>query len=187
MTPSLRTLFGFALSLHVAVYSTHEAQGQGMIARDGAGERSTASTLFVHFGIGFGDAKRLLSARVHPGEPFFVAGDEFLQLTGRIEIHANEIVAELNGSTGSQGGHHKGAVKLEEPFGSQGGSASGGATYMWFAVSTNSDPIPLIKKVNDQYRHATEKASKGEDGAANGSQPIRSQTNSTSSAAGSRR
>jgi hypothetical protein len=159
-----------------------------MIARDGAGERSTASALFVHFGIGFGDAKRLLSTRVLPGEPFFVAGDEFLQLTGRIDIHGNEIVAELKGSTGSQGGQHKGAVKLEEPFGSQGGSASGGATYMWFAVSTNSDPMPLIKKVNDQYRRAIEKASKGEpDGAANRSQPIRSQTNSTSAAAGSRR
>jgi hypothetical protein len=154
-------------------------QAQG-IAADGA-ERSTASALFVHFGIGFGDAKRLLSTQVHPGEPFLVAGDEFVQLSGRIESHGNEIVVELNGSTGSQGGPYRGAVKLEEPFGSQGGGASGGATYMWFGVSTNSDPIPLIKKVNDQYRRATEKASKGNpDGSENGRQAIRSETNSTS-------
>ena len=144
--------------------------------------------LFVHFGVGYGDAKRLLSAQVHLGEPFLVAGDDYWQLTGRIDKRGSEIVANLMGSTGGQGGRYQGVMKLEEPFGSQGGISSGGATYMWFGISTNSDATHLVGRVNEQYQRASENASKGEpDGAAKRSQPIRSETNSTSPAPGSRR
>jgi len=114
--------------------------------------KTPAWVLFVHFGIGYGDAKRLLTAHVHLGESFVVAGDDYWQLTGRIDLQGTVIIADLMGSTGAQSGHYKGAVKLEEPFGSQGGGASGGATYMWFGVSTNSDSTPLVERVNEQYR-----------------------------------
>src|SRR5205814_525424 len=158
----------------------HERSKRGMIHEQGTGESSATSLLFIHFGIGFGDAKRLLSARVHLGKPFFAAGEDFRELTGRIDSRGNEILADLTGSTGGQGGHYKGPVKFGEPVGSQGGVASGGATYMWFGISTSSDPVPLIKKVNEQYRRAIEKASRAKpNGGANGSPPIRSETNST--------
>jgi hypothetical protein len=186
MISASRALLGVVLILSLPACSTQAPRREGTIHTQGVGERS-ATSLFVHFGIGFGDAKRLLSGCIHLGEPFDVAGGEFWHLTGRIDRRGNEIVADLMGSTGWQGGPYKGVVKLEEPFGSQGGFASGGATYMWFGISTNSDPTPLIDQVNAQYRRATGNATKGEDGAANGTQPIRSVTNSTSPAAGSRR
>lgn len=110
----------FALGLSLAAGAAQEVRTEGTIHKEGTGEHVAASELFVHFGIGFGGTKRLLTARVHLGEPFFVAGDDFWQLSGRVDSRRNEIIADLKGSTGSQGGSYRGPVKLGEPFGSQG-------------------------------------------------------------------
>ncbi|MBE7503029.1 MAG: hypothetical protein HS113_22655 [Verrucomicrobiales bacterium] len=187
MIYSCRTLLGVVLILSLPACSTQTPKRIGTTHTQGVGEHA-ATPLFVHFGIGFGDATRLLSVRARFGEPFEVAGGEFWHLTGRIDRRGDEIVAELMGSTGVQGGPYKGVVRLEEPLGSQGGISSGGATHMWFGVSTNFDPASLIDQINAQYQRAIENATKGEpDGAANRSQPTRAETTQTSVAAGSDR
>lgn len=103
--------------------------------------------LYLHFGIGHGDPQRLLSSEVFLDQPVFVAGSDHWQLRGRLRQSTNGLIAELMGSTGPQSGCYKGAVTLEKPVFSQGGASSGGATAMWFGLSTNSDCRPLVEHV----------------------------------------
>jgi len=104
--------------------------------------------LYLHFGIGYGEsALRLLTTGVVTDQRLFVAGSEYLQLEGRLKQSTNGILAELIGSTGQQSGFYKGPLPFEKPMFAQGGAASGGATAMWFTVSTNSDCKAILERI----------------------------------------
>lgn len=96
------------------------------------------------------------------GEPFFVGGEDYWELKGRIDREGDEMVADLTGYTGGQAGFFKGAVKLEEPFQPSGLMGSGGFSSMWFGISTNADPTPMIKKYEAQNRRAIVEATTSE-------------------------
>ena len=116
-------------------------------------QTNTTATLYVHFGYESSDStRRLLSARIHLGEPIFVAGEEHWELMGSIERHGTNLVADLRGNTGSQDQFYKGVVTLEKPFYAQGGAASGGVVPLWFAISTNSDSKPLLESLKKSTR-----------------------------------
>jgi len=117
------------------------------------GQTNTTATLYVHFGFESSDStKRLLSTRIHLGEPIFVGGEDYWTLTGSIERRGTNFVADLRGSTGSQSQFYKGMVTLEKPFYAQGGGASGGVVPLWFAISTNSDSKPLLESLKKSTR-----------------------------------
>jgi hypothetical protein len=58
--------------------------------------------LYVHFGMGADSTKRLLTARIHFGDPIFVGGDDYWKLTGLIDRRGTNVVADLTGDIGSQ-------------------------------------------------------------------------------------
>lgn len=94
--------------------------------------------LYQHFGF-YGDAPvRLLSTRIEPGTPFFVGGGLAAQLTGVVQKHGEEFVADVQAGDGGQFTAYRGAIQLERPFLPTGGGSSGGAGTLWFLVSTNA-------------------------------------------------
>jgi hypothetical protein len=110
--------------------------------------QTNSSRLYLHFGIGYGgSAQRLLSSEILLDQPIFVAGSDHWQIKGRLKQSTNGITADLMGSTGPQSGYYKGPIPLEKPVFSQGGASSGGATVMWFGLSTNSDCRPLVERI----------------------------------------
>jgi hypothetical protein len=114
------------------------------------GQPTEPSPLYVHFGTAWRDSvKRLLSAKIHLGEPVFAGGSDYLQLTGEVVQKGTNLVADLMGSTGGESDVYRVAVTLEKPVFAQGGGASGGTggPSKWFCVSTNSDCAPLLKKI----------------------------------------
>ena len=116
-------------------------------------EQTNALPPYVHFGSeSGGSAKGFLSTRIRIGEPIFVAGDDHLELKGRIERHGTNFVADLIGDTGQESQFYRGNIALEKPFFGQGGASSGGAGLIWFVVSTNSDSRPILKYVNASLR-----------------------------------
>jgi hypothetical protein len=121
------------------------------------GQANAPATLYVHFGYENSDStKRLLSARIRLGEAIFVGGDDYWKLTGSIERRGTNLVADLNGSTGSQSQFYRGIVKLETPLFAQGGAASGGVVPLWFAVSTNSDCSPILASLEQTKQQRSE-------------------------------
>jgi len=108
------------------------------------------SSLYLYWGsTGDGTAERFLSARIHPDEAISVGGDDFMDLTGHIELHGASIKADLTGSTGQQAQFYRGSMTLEKPCFAQGGAASGGAgPASWFVVSTNGDCRAVLEHVN---------------------------------------
>lgn len=128
-------------------------------AASSLGQSTMPASLFVHFGYESSDSsKRLLTARIHLEETIFIAGDDHWKLAGRIEQRGTNLVADLNGSTGSQGQFYRGVVELEKPVFGQGGAAGGGVVPLWFAVSTNSDCESLLKSLQKSTRERLEKS-----------------------------
>ena len=118
------------------------------------GQTNTPAPLYVHFGVDRADAtKRLLSTRIRLGEAIFVGGDDYWKLTGHIEKHGTNFVADLVGETGSQSQFYRGTVTLERPFYAQGGAASGGVTPIWFVVSTNADSKLILENVKEMIKN----------------------------------
>jgi hypothetical protein len=121
------------------------------------GQTNTSAQLYIHFGFeSFDSTKRLLSARIHLGEAIFVGGDDYWKLTGHVERHGTNLMADLIGNTGSQIQFYKGEVRLEKPFFAQGGGASGGVVPLWFAVSTNSDCSPILENLEKTKQQRSE-------------------------------
>ena len=114
------------------------------------GQTNTLPTLYVYFGKEGGDsAMSLLSARIQLGEAISVQGYDNCRLAGLIEQRGTNLVADLLGSTDSEGQHYRGNVTLEKPFFAQGGGGSGGVSGpRWFVVSTNSDSRVIVERVN---------------------------------------
>ncbi|MBL9139413.1 MAG: hypothetical protein JNK85_26325 [Verrucomicrobiales bacterium] len=118
----------------------------------GAGCTATGQrALFVHFGFGIEDSKCLLSMQVHLGRPFLVRASDFQELSGTVNYDHGKYLVDLLGSTAVEAGVYRGLMTLDRPFGSQGGGSSGGAGHLWFALSTNSDPGPIVGRVKGQY------------------------------------
>jgi hypothetical protein len=94
-------------------------------------------------------AYRFLSARIHLDQPFCVGGNNFMNLTGRVEGRGTNLIADLEGSTGQQSQVYRGSMMLEKPFYAQGGAASGGAgPRYWFLLTTNWDCRSVLERVN---------------------------------------
>jgi hypothetical protein len=105
--------------------------------------------LYLYFGCeGYGSAQRFLSTRIQPGNDILVGGDDYLELKGRIDRHGSKFVADISGATGGEQQFYEGGITLEEPFFGQGGAASGGVSLMWFIVSTNSNCLAVLERVN---------------------------------------
>ena len=129
-----------------------------MMAIASSAQTNTLPSLYVHFGLGNGSsAKRLLCAEVHFDRPIFAAGDDYWKLTGHIEQHGTNLVADLVGDTGQEAGSYKGTVTLGKPFFPQGLGFSGGFTPMWFIVSTNCESKPVLEKLKEMDTHKYEK------------------------------
>jgi len=91
--------------------------------------------------------KHVLTGRIYLGQPLYVRGNEYLRLTGNIELRGTNLMADLQGSVGAYGSSYKGEVTLEKPLSSGGGFGSGGAGPLWFAVSTNADCAHIIESL----------------------------------------
>lgn len=114
-----------------------------------------SSQLYLHYGLDSGGgAQWLLTALVRAGEPFHASGDDYRQVSGRVDYLAGEWQADVVGRTGGGSGFYRGAISLEHPFGSQGGVSSGGATPFWFAFSTNSDYHPVMSRLDEVHDRA---------------------------------
>ena len=124
-------------------------------------------------------------------------------LAGRIQLQNGKFLARLQGRNRTTLGYFAGEIELDKPVYEQGGYYHGGAIWgVWFALSTNADCNQFLRALNDgslRRPNIVEKNSPEADrwlrgqpsaepnGAANGSQPIRSETNQPAGAAGSRR
>jgi uncharacterized protein YceK len=109
----------------------------------------TGQPLYLYYGYeSWNSAQRYLSTRIHPGEDISVGGDDYWELKGKIERHGSHLIADLTGGTGQEGHFYQGEIVVEKPFLAQGGIASGGAGPGWFMVSTNSDCLTILKRVN---------------------------------------
>lgn len=116
---------------------------------------SDVPKLYLHFGTVQSDPQRLLSTRLTVGVWFYVAGggDEYWSLEGRVTRNEGTLRAErLAGNCGPFAGFYDGAVQTEEPFFAQSGAGSGGAGPVWFGISTNSDPGPIIDMVRLHFK-----------------------------------
>lgn len=118
--------------------------------RGGRGREGHSPPLYLFWGAEDGkSAYRFLSARVHLDQPICVGGDDFLDVTGRVESHGTNLIADLVGSTGQQSQVYRGSMTLETPCFAQGGAASGGAgPPYWFLLTTNWDCRMVLERVN---------------------------------------
>lgn len=60
------------------------------------------------------------------------------QLTGVVQNHGEDFVADVQAGDGGQFTAYRGAIQLERPFIPTGGASSGGAGTLWFVVTTNA-------------------------------------------------
>ena len=142
----LKTIFWLALVLNGGLFGCSTAHRQTKT------EKTSALPLYVHFGTDDNSLERLLSAQIHIGEFFFVGGDGYWELKGRIDRRNAKLVADLTGGTGGGSQFYQGDVVLEKPFFGQGGAFSGGVDLIWFVVSTNSDSHAILGRVDASLR-----------------------------------
>jgi hypothetical protein len=135
-----------ALALSCGLFGCSTANRQTKI------EEISALPLYVHFGTDDTSLVRLLSAQIHIGETFFVGGDGYSELKGRIDRRNANLGADLTGGTGQESQFYRGNIALEKPFFGQGGAFSGGAGLIWFVVSTNSDSRAILERVDASLR-----------------------------------
>jgi hypothetical protein len=85
--------------------------GCSTVCRQTKIEETSALPLYVHFGTDDTSLVRLLSAQIHIGETFFIGGDGYSELKGRIDRRNANLVADLIGRHGTRkpilsGQHH---------------------------------------------------------------------------------